>query len=781
MALLLNNLLLNVVFVAFILTVAIWAIWTEIKSVNDYKKELELTEEAIKFLIDNQSKQEILTQKVEQKIIEWLSNHVDGEFKSSRFIPRIEHNYFVLLSYPTILSKPVPRSTVYFVPTLLTTLGIFGTFLGISLGIAGVDLENLSDPQAIVDASTQLLSGMKTAFLTSLAGLSGAIPLMFIIARQTKQKEKHRNQLRKALSEVAFLETSERLLSRFDHTSSRDAAKTLEEVAKNLKGLNQFHPDAIGNAVKQALASENSLLVQQLKEIQKLQKIQNEQFNSESIAQAINQELKLLISPISQKLEKIDYLVENTTGLPQLTPEAIAIQTKQQLEPYLTKLLANTTNLPQLTPEAIAQATTNKFTLLLNPIFKDLERLREIQETETQTIELLVQQLRNELIEPVVERLDQSANLTQEASEAVRELKNELGGITQSLAGAVETIQIFQKDTLTELQQFATSLHIILKDFREETKGVLEQVGSEINEAVAQSVAGMEAQRQAFAESANKAAKTFRGIREDLESALSTQAEQQKAMLEGVESQTRQILLETTAAFQDQSNTLKTVGQEASSLMNQAKDNLLGTLNNIDFMLQNTRQTVQQELERFRRDYQAALSEFFTQQNNLLNDTLGQQREGLAQVVANLQHTFDEEIQKRQEMSEQVNQSLAKIKQTVETVSNLANTFGLTSGERLGQLTELARTIGNEAHRVERAYQNMTNQFNDVLIQGNKQLFEYLQQVHESYSSNLTDFDLAAAQVCQKLNQNSHGLMSVAQYLVSAANELKNGKGSIES
>ncbi|GAB4225246.1 MAG: hypothetical protein Kow0049_02750 [Stanieria sp.] len=435
-------------------------------------------------------------------------------------------------------------------------------FFGIYVGISGVNLGELNDAWSLLTTSTQLLSGMKTAFLTSLAGLFGAIPLMFIIAHQTKQKERHRNQLRKDLSEVAFLETSERLLSRFDHTSSRDAAKTLEDVARNLQGLSQFHPDAIGNAVKHSLASEDSLLVQQLQEIQKLQKIQNEQFNSESIAQAINHELKLLISPISQKLEQIDYLVENTTNLPQLTSEAIAIQIAEQ------------------------------FRLIIAPISQDLSKIREIQETQKQTVELLVQQLRSKLIEPVVERLDQSANLTQEASEAVRELKNELGGITQSLAGAVETIQIFQKDTLTELQQFATSLHIILKDFREETKGVLEQVGSEINQAVAQSVAGMEAQRQAFAESANKAAKTFRGIREDLESALSTQAEQQKAMLEGVESQTKQILLETTAAFQDQSNTLKTVGQEACGLMNQAKDNLLGTLSNIDLMLQNTRQTV---------------------------------------------------------------------------------------------------------------------------------------------------------------------------------------------
>jgi hypothetical protein len=522
----LNNLLLNVLPVAIIFAVAIWAIWTELKSVNNYKKnECKLTKGAIECITKNKSKQEIPIgqEKEEKEIIKWLSNHVDGQLESSRFVARKEHDLFVLLSYPTVLSKPVPRSTVYYVPTLLTTLGIFGTFLGISIGISGVNLENLGNTEALLEAIAQLLSGMKTAFYTSLAGLFGAIPLMFIIAHQTKQKERYRNELRTKLSDVAFLETSERLLSRFDHTSSRDAAKTLEDVAKNLKGLTQFDPDAIGNAVKYALASEDSLLVQELKEIQKLQKIQNEQFNPKFIAKAINQEIKLLITPISHKLEKIAHLVENTTSLPQLTPEAIATQTAEE------------------------------FRLIFASATQDLSRIRQIQETQTQTVELLIRQLRSELIEPVAERLDQSANLTQEASEAVRELKNELGGITQSLARAVETIQTFQKETLNELQQFATSLHIILKDFREETQGVLEQVGLEINEAIVQSIAGMEAQKQAFAESANKTAKTFRGIREDLESALSTQAQQQKVMLEEVQSKTRQILLETIAAFQDQS------------------------------------------------------------------------------------------------------------------------------------------------------------------------------------------------------------------------------------
>jgi hypothetical protein len=54
---------------------------------------------------------------------------------------------------------------VNYVPTLLTTMGIFGTFLGIVLGL--LDFNQLD-----IEASIPpLLEGLKTAFITSLAGI----------------------------------------------------------------------------------------------------------------------------------------------------------------------------------------------------------------------------------------------------------------------------------------------------------------------------------------------------------------------------------------------------------------------------------------------------------------------------------------------------------------------------------------------------------------------------------------------------------------------------------
>jgi hypothetical protein len=65
------------------------------------------------------------------------------------------------------------EKAVAFGPTILTTLGIFATFLGIALGLSEFDSNNI---QASVPS---LLAGLKTAFWASVAGVGGALLLKF--------------------------------------------------------------------------------------------------------------------------------------------------------------------------------------------------------------------------------------------------------------------------------------------------------------------------------------------------------------------------------------------------------------------------------------------------------------------------------------------------------------------------------------------------------------------------------------------------------------------------
>jgi len=67
-------------------------------------------------------------------------------------------------------------------PTVITSLGIFGTFLGIAIGLLGFDV---SDPQTSI---VQLLDGLKIAFITSIAGIFIAIGLKCLYGLWAKQE-----------------------------------------------------------------------------------------------------------------------------------------------------------------------------------------------------------------------------------------------------------------------------------------------------------------------------------------------------------------------------------------------------------------------------------------------------------------------------------------------------------------------------------------------------------------------------------------------------------------
>jgi hypothetical protein len=74
---------------------------------------------------------------------------------------------FVLAIFFSLRGKQ--SSFVAYTPALLTTLGIFGTFAGIVIGLMLFDVNNIDE------SITGLLGGLKTAFVTSLFGILASI------------------------------------------------------------------------------------------------------------------------------------------------------------------------------------------------------------------------------------------------------------------------------------------------------------------------------------------------------------------------------------------------------------------------------------------------------------------------------------------------------------------------------------------------------------------------------------------------------------------------------
>ena len=74
-------------------------------------------------------------------------------------------------------------------PGILTSLGILGTFLGLVMGLSGLNL-NAADTSALLSAMEKLIGGMSTAFLTSIAGVVASILFNLLNTHYTNRCEK---------------------------------------------------------------------------------------------------------------------------------------------------------------------------------------------------------------------------------------------------------------------------------------------------------------------------------------------------------------------------------------------------------------------------------------------------------------------------------------------------------------------------------------------------------------------------------------------------------------
>ena len=80
----------------------------------------------------------------------------------------------------TLLAK---RRWIDQLPSLISTLGVLGTFLGITLGLIFFDTDDLDN------SIPKLLSGLKTAFFTSLAGMLGSLFLSKVVSSSFDKRD----------------------------------------------------------------------------------------------------------------------------------------------------------------------------------------------------------------------------------------------------------------------------------------------------------------------------------------------------------------------------------------------------------------------------------------------------------------------------------------------------------------------------------------------------------------------------------------------------------------
>lgn len=170
----------------------------------------------------------------------------------------------LLLKFKNSEKMEANRRIIEYFPTLVSTLGVLGTFWGITKGLMAFDTSDLD--QSIPG----LLDGLKTAFFTSLAGMIGSMFLSVFISKKQDERDGGISDINQAAGEItksvkamsdANTETMRSIQQQLTEQEADRKAfyRTVGEVMSKISDTQKSITSAIDSLVVLQRSQENSL------------------------------------------------------------------------------------------------------------------------------------------------------------------------------------------------------------------------------------------------------------------------------------------------------------------------------------------------------------------------------------------------------------------------------------------------------------------------------------------------------------------------------------------
>ena len=278
-------------------------------------------------------------------------------------------------------------------PSLVSTCGVLGTFLGITIGLIGFDTKDIAGSIPI------LLGGLSTAFFTSLAGMIGSLLL-------SKQVTGYYDEIEKGVSDATtaaamVVKSIESLISG-QKSQIQTQSKFYNDVATRISNIENVIIDLISNQAdkEQIIELQNQVkkahsLLQKGIDEQIIPCIKKAQANTEKIAmivpdvQRLNRNIGDLLDIGSAMPSQMDEVSEKVTKLTdKLHSEVIEIE----------EAMDKTNNLLEL--------KFNEFTELLKK--SNTEALVEVMKKVTEEFQKQMGELINKLVQENFDQLNKS-------------------------------------------------------------------------------------------------------------------------------------------------------------------------------------------------------------------------------------------------------------------------------------------------------------------------------------------------------------------------------------
>lgn len=218
----------------------------------------------------------------------------------------ILYTIYVLIKFKKELnSKNFDAFQEHDEPSRIASLGVLGTFAGITIGLLGFDENN-------IDASVPiLLSGMKTAFITSITGMIGSISMKYW--QYNKQKEKLSEQSADSIDENATIATLIEYLQKKDIEQTQFNNQLLNSINLMNKSISGEGDTTLINQLKilrTDLTTEQKNTTNEIKEM-KSEMVQS--FNEFATQMAENNS-KALVEALEETIKDFNVKIQEQFG-----------------------------------------------------------------------------------------------------------------------------------------------------------------------------------------------------------------------------------------------------------------------------------------------------------------------------------------------------------------------------------------------------------------------------------------------------------------------------------
>lgn len=484
--------------------------------------------------------------------------------------------------------KKSAASILKFAPSVMTALGLLGTFLGLisSLGtlsqgtVGEIDITKIS----------KFMTELENVFQYSALGITLAVLFIFLNLIISGLH----SYIAKNEKEYLIDEQNERskLLNKLNHSNNKELTSQTAHLFGLKSQLESFQNQINDNQAKQ------------LQYLQGLYRQDKQQYETQ--ANTFNQ--------LSQSINAMSSAINGMSGF---DTNALGDIIGQKIEEALRQPLADLTH-------AISQNNSDT-------IKKLLEDLKDEVLTPIKTEIQATTQSTNQVIQAVNASQSTNEQLIGKLGDVTTQMDSfvhNTGTLVSNMTGAVERMETLQSDQERMMSQFTQDLSDNLNTINPAIIGAMDVATLSMTDAINQTTTSMNTAMQGVIDNiANKVVDELGGTLKQFDTNMDSHLNRMNSELE-----------ET--------------GKRASDLIDTSATKLKETLGEIDSTLDKSSQKLQEELKAFRDEYEVSLTKFFTEQNKQLEQTLGVQAKALQDTADQLKGQFEKMSDKQEKLNE---------------------------------------------------------------------------------------------------------------------------------